>query len=133
MKERAVAVVCYGSVVPEIHVLTPYRSLSLSPSPYPLCRPLITIHCPPQVLEIGPVGQAMKGSPPVAQLFAHTQRGTAFGDASGLVADLQAAAAQLPDDLKVRGRDIHAPLQTYNNRVSSHQLKCTTILLMYFY
>jgi hypothetical protein len=59
---------------------------------------------PPQVLEVGPVGQALRGSPPVAQLFAHTQKGEGFGGAAGLVDALQAAAGELPEALKVGPR-----------------------------
>lgn len=53
-----------------------------------------------QVLEIGPVGQALSGSPPAARLFAHAQKGAAFGNTSGLVLALQEAAEQLPTALQ---------------------------------
>lgn len=55
-----------------------------------------------QVIEVGAVGRALlaPGDGP-AVLYAHTQRGGAFGDATPLVAALQEAAVALPDALKV--------------------------------
>lgn len=55
-----------------------------------------------QVLEIGPVGRSLLGAASPAQLYAHTQRGDGFGDASAVVEALQAAAAGLPAELQVR-------------------------------
>lgn len=46
-----------------------------------------------QVLEVGQVGRAMSKSGSV-QLYAHTQPGGAYGNASGLVAALSSAASQ---------------------------------------
>ncbi|KAI8468238.1 MAG: Nicastrin-domain-containing protein [Monoraphidium minutum] len=53
-----------------------------------------------QVLEIGPIGRALSGDPQAARLFAHTQRGAAFGDAAPLLDALAAAAEGLPPELK---------------------------------
>ena len=59
-----------------------------------------------QVVEVGAVGRSLRGGGDwdggggaTARLFAHAQRGAAFGDAAPVVAALRAAAAALPPEL----------------------------------
>ena len=57
-----------------------------------------------QVIEVGQVGalQALQPSSPARTLYAHTQRGVAFGDASDILAALLAAAQQEAAGAQVR-------------------------------